>query len=156
MPELRKDPIIGRWVIISTERGKRPSHFGPTEKRISPKACPFCPGNESATPGEIMAYRPDGSEANKPGWSLRVVSNKYPALIIEGDLDREPNQDYPRSSGSRGRDSEGSNLNLRRKARKALSMTASPCRPQWMLAGQMPGTIPEPRQAEAVGQDRTE
>jgi UDPglucose--hexose-1-phosphate uridylyltransferase len=99
MPELRKDPIIGRWVIISTERGKRPSHFGQTEKRISPKACPFCPGNESATPNEIMAYRPDGSEANKPGWSLRVVSNKYPALIIEGELDREPKGIYDRMNG---------------------------------------------------------
>lgn len=99
MPELRKDPIIGRWVIISTERGKRPSHFGQTEKLVSPKACPFCPGNEAATPREIIGYRPDGSEPNKPGWSLRVVSNKYPALIIEGDLDREPKGIYDRMNG---------------------------------------------------------
>ena len=99
MPELRKDPIIGRWVIISTERGKRPSNFGNSEKIVLPKACPFCPGNESATPREIMAYRPDGSEANKPGWSLRVMSNKYPALIIEGDLDREPKGIYDRMNG---------------------------------------------------------
>ena len=99
MPELRKDPIIGRWVIISTERGKRPSHFGLGEKQVSPKACPFCPGNESATPREIMAFRPDGSEANKPGWSLRVVPNKYPALIIEGNLDREPKGIYDRMNG---------------------------------------------------------
>jgi len=99
MPELRKDPIIGRWVIISTERGKRPSDFGRTEKRISPKVCPFCPGNESATPKEIIAYRPDGSEPNTPGWTLRVVSNKYPALIIEGDLTREPMGIYDRMNG---------------------------------------------------------
>lgn len=99
MPELRKDPIIGRWVIISTERGKRPSHFGRSEKKIAPKACPFCPGNEAATPHEIIAYRPDGSETNKPGWSLRVVSNKYPALIIEGELDREPKGIYDRMNG---------------------------------------------------------
>jgi UDPglucose--hexose-1-phosphate uridylyltransferase len=99
MPELRKDPIIGRWVIISTERGKRPTHFGQSEKHISPKACPFCPGNESATPREITAYRPDGSKENQPGWSLRIVSNKYPALIIEGDLDREPKGIYDRMNG---------------------------------------------------------
>ncbi len=99
MPELRKDPIIGRWVIISTERGKRPSNFGKIEKLVSPKACPFCPGNESSTPQEIMAYRPDGSEANKAGWSLRVMSNKYPALIIEGELDREPKGIYDRMNG---------------------------------------------------------
>jgi len=99
MPELRKDPIIGRWVIISTERGKRPSYFGRTEKKTSPKACPFCPGNESATPSEVMAYRPGGSEPNRPGWTLRVVPNKYPALIIEGDLTREPHGIYDRMNG---------------------------------------------------------
>ena len=27
MPELRKDPIVGRWVIISTDRAKRPTDF---------------------------------------------------------------------------------------------------------------------------------
>lgn len=99
MPELRKDPIIGRWVIISTERGKRPTHYGRVEKKVSPKACPFCPGNEAATPREIIAYRPDGSEPNHPGWTLRVVSNKYPALIIEGGLSREPVGIYDRMNG---------------------------------------------------------
>ena len=90
MPELRKDPIVGRWVIISTERGKRPSDFSGTPKRrTESKLCPFCPGNESATPPEILAFRPNSSEPNKPGWTLRVISNKYPALRIEGDLNRE-------------------------------------------------------------------
>ncbi len=90
MPELRKDPIIGRWVIISTERGKRPSDFpGAPKRKKENKLCPFCPGNESATPPEILAIRPDTSEPNKPGWTLRVISNKYPALRIEGDLNRE-------------------------------------------------------------------
>ncbi len=90
MPELRKDPIIGRWVIISTERGKRPSDFsGAPKRKTESKLCPFCPGNESATPPEIMAFRPDSSEPNKPGWTLRVISNKYPALRIEGNLNRE-------------------------------------------------------------------
>jgi UDPglucose--hexose-1-phosphate uridylyltransferase len=99
MPELRKDPIIGRWVIISTERSKRPTHYGKPEKRISPKACPFCPGNELATPPEIIAYRENSSKPNEPGWSLRVVSNKYPALIIEGELNREPKGIYDRMNG---------------------------------------------------------
>ncbi|NMC44765.1 MAG: galactose-1-phosphate uridylyltransferase [candidate division Zixibacteria bacterium] len=99
MPELRKDPIIGRWVIISTERGKRPTNIGRPERRVHPHACPFCPGNETATPPEIIAYRKDGSEPNKPGWTLRVVSNKYPALIIEGSLTREPQGIYDRMNG---------------------------------------------------------
>jgi len=89
MPELRKDPIIGRWVIISTERAKRPSDFSSVPKKRTNKLCPFCPGNESATPPEILAYRPNSSEPNKPGWTLRVISNKFPALMIEGDLNRE-------------------------------------------------------------------
>jgi UDPglucose--hexose-1-phosphate uridylyltransferase len=77
-------------VIISTERGKRPSDFSGTPKRkTESKLCPFCPGNESATPPEILAFRPNSSEPNKPGWTLRVISNKYPALRIEGDLNRE-------------------------------------------------------------------
>lgn len=99
MPELRKDPIIGRWVIISTERGKRPIHFAEKHTTVSPEACPFCPGNESATPREIIAYRFDNSDANSPGWTLRVVSNKYPALIVEGTLQREPVGIYDRMSG---------------------------------------------------------
>lgn len=89
MPELRKDPISGRWVIISVERGKRPSDFG---MRLSPKKggfCAFCEGNEFTTPPEILAFRPEGSRANSPGWSLRVVANKFPALDINGDLNRE-------------------------------------------------------------------
>ncbi len=99
MPELRKDPIISRWVIISSERGKRPINFSEKMTTTSSQACPFCPGNESATPREIAAYRSDNSEANSPGWTLRVVSNKYPALIVEGTLQREPVGIYDRMSG---------------------------------------------------------
>jgi len=88
MPELRKDPIVGRWVIISTERGKRPSDF-PTEiRKRDTKLCPFCPGNESSTPPEIHVIRENGTSPNSPGWSLRVIPNKFPALRIEGDLNR--------------------------------------------------------------------
>ncbi len=88
MPELRKDPISGRWVIISVERGKRPSDFG---MRVSPKKggfCAFCEGNEHTTPKEIFAFRPEGQEPDTSGWSLRVVPNKFPALNVEGQLNR--------------------------------------------------------------------
>ena len=89
MPELRKDPILGRWVIISIERGKRPSDFAsPLHKRRVRGFCPFCPGNEYTTPEEIIAFRPDNSEPNTPGWTLRVVSNKFPALQTEGELNK--------------------------------------------------------------------
>ncbi len=99
LPELRKDPIVGRWVIISTERGKRPSDFTVTEKRKEPRSCPFCPGNESLTPPEIVAIRDPGTRPNTPGWRLRVISNKYPALKIEGDLNREAEGMFDRMNG---------------------------------------------------------
>ncbi len=88
MPELRKDPISGRWVIISIERGKRPSDFG---MRISPKKggfCAFCEGNEHTTPKEILAFRQNKGAPDSPGWSLRVVPNKFPALHVEGRENR--------------------------------------------------------------------
>jgi len=90
MPELRKDPITNRWVIISTDRARRPSDFvrESTPAVPSGRFCPFCYGNESKTPPEVLAHR-NGSSSNEPGWSLRVFPNKFPVLGIEGDLDRE-------------------------------------------------------------------
>ncbi len=86
MPELRKDPVASRWVIISTERGRRPSDFGTEPERERAGFCPFCPGNESKTPPEVLAYRSNGGGLNSPGWQLRVVPNKFPALQIHGEL----------------------------------------------------------------------
>lgn len=89
MPELRRDPVIGRWVIISTERAKRPSDFkvAPEERRPGP--CFFCDGHEAETPPEVFALRDNRGAPNSPGWQVRVVPNKYPALRIEGELNRE-------------------------------------------------------------------
>ncbi|MEW5802786.1 MAG: galactose-1-phosphate uridylyltransferase [bacterium] len=84
MPELRKDPIIGRWVIIATERAKRPSEFVPQPEERRSGFCPFCVGNEDKTPPEILAYRQPETLPDTPGWSVRVVPNKFPALQIEG------------------------------------------------------------------------
>jgi len=57
VPELRKDPITGRWVIISTDRAKRPTDFVREAVKQKGGFCPFCPGNESKTPPEILGYR---------------------------------------------------------------------------------------------------
>ncbi len=91
MPQLRRDPIIGRWVIISTDRGKRPIEWQKKEvtTSIDPKYCPFCPGNEKYAPNEIFVIAPPGRQPNSPGWEVRVVPNKFPALIIEGDLNKK-------------------------------------------------------------------
>ena len=92
MPELRRDPVIGRWVIISTERAKRPDQFGSAgveeEGLAEGEKCPFCEGNEGMTQPEIMALRPRGGHPNGPGWDIRVVPSISPLLQIEGNLDR--------------------------------------------------------------------
>ena len=89
MSELRKDPVTGRWVIISTERRKRPTDF--RLESVTPSAadgCPFCEGHEEMTPHELLAHR-NGSAPNGPGWHLRVVPNQFPVLRVEGTLDRQ-------------------------------------------------------------------
>ncbi|HMA75973.1 MAG TPA: galactose-1-phosphate uridylyltransferase [Candidatus Krumholzibacteriaceae bacterium] len=88
MPELRKSPILKRWVIISTERGKRPLDFKVVRDEPKEGFCPFCSGNEDKTPPEVLSYRDSGTGPDSPGWKVRVVPNKFPALQIEGDLNK--------------------------------------------------------------------
>lgn len=80
MPEIRKDPIFDRWVIVAPERSKRPQDYRVAKDEKKESVCPFCEGNEGLTPPEIMAFRAEGSAENSPGWWVRVVPNKYPAL----------------------------------------------------------------------------
>ena len=96
MPELRKDPVTGRWVIISTNQPRRPSDFTRTSS-LPPSngSCPFCIGQETQTPPEVLAYRENGNGH----WSLRVVPNKFPALRVEGRLDRVGQGLYDQMSG---------------------------------------------------------
>jgi len=89
MPELRLNLLTREWVIIATERAKKPGYFIQRgNKRISPaflETCPFCPGNESKTPGEIMSITTNGS------WLVRVIPNKFAALSPEGQRIRSNN-----------------------------------------------------------------
>ena len=100
MPELRKDPVLGRWIIISKERSKRPTDFLVQKSEVTGGFCPLCPGNESTTPPEVLAFSDNKSrQKDTPGWQIRVVPNKYPALIIEGDLDKEGEGLYDKMNG---------------------------------------------------------
>jgi len=102
MPELRKDPIIGRWVIIATDRAKRPSDFIVKDKKETPtksKKCPFCEGNESLTPPEIFAIREKDTKPNTPGWKVRVIPSIAPFLVQKGDLDRHGKGMYDLMNG---------------------------------------------------------
>ena len=88
MSELRRDPVTGRWNIFVTDEPFGPDAFEVERHTPSGSKCPFEYGNESMTPPEIHVVRPSGGATNGPGWQLRVVSNKFPALRIEGNLDR--------------------------------------------------------------------
>lgn len=86
-------------MIIATDRARRPTDF--TRQRVAPQSqriCPFCPGNETRTPPEVLAYRQSG-QSDSSGWSLRVVPNKFPALRIEGGLERTGEGLYDRMNG---------------------------------------------------------
>src|SRR5215204_1107381 len=98
MPELRKDPIVGRWVIVATDRAKRP--VSPRNEPLpAGTLCPFCEGHEEHTPHEILAYRRSGTRPDEPGWRVRVVPNKFPALQIEGDLQKRGEGIYDKMNG---------------------------------------------------------
>jgi len=83
MPEYRKDPVVKRWVIIATDRAKRPHDFTVLKEESKSGFCPFDYGNEHTTPPEILAFRPEDTEPNSPGWWVRVVPNKFPAVSPE-------------------------------------------------------------------------
>jgi len=79
--QLRLDPLTGRWVVVSQDRGERPFAFLPRSLAVESdpaRPCPFCPGNEEASPPALEAYGPGGT------WQVRVVPNLYPAF--SGDL----------------------------------------------------------------------
>jgi len=87
MPELRLNVITRDWVVMATERAMRPDEFAAAERARPPvepydPECPFCPGNEGQTEGELY------STQGRDGWQLRVVPNKFPALVATGERRR--------------------------------------------------------------------
>ena len=99
MSELRWDPLKNNWTIITEGRSRRPQDFIQQRSHIEMASCPFCPGNEAKTPAEIYAFRPNGSQPNQPGWQVRVIPNKFPALRIEGELNNKAEGLYDRMNG---------------------------------------------------------
>lgn len=84
-PEYRRCPATGRWVVLAPERALRPIQLQHSEPHIRRDAaargvCPFCPGNEASAPAEVYAVRDPGTAADSPGWRLRVIPNKFPAV----------------------------------------------------------------------------
>ncbi|MBI4352875.1 MAG: DUF4931 domain-containing protein [Candidatus Omnitrophica bacterium] len=87
MPELRRDPVVGYWTIISTERSRRPVEFRKGEI-VEERSCPFCAGKEGETTHEVYAVRGEGSKPDSPDWDVRVILSKAPILPQEEVLDR--------------------------------------------------------------------
>lgn len=79
MPELRQDPTTKDWVVIASERARRPEQFRKEPAPIDQKTttCPFCPGNERLTPPTISEL------AGERGWKARVIANKFAAFEPE-------------------------------------------------------------------------
>ncbi|MGM0606795.1 MAG: galactose-1-phosphate uridylyltransferase [Candidatus Muiribacteriota bacterium] len=99
MRDYRKDPITRRWVIISSDRSKRPRDFGHVTDITDDKNCPFCEGNEDMTPPEIFALRENGEE-NGPGWKARVIPDKYSILENRGDVKKKGHGIYDSMSAT--------------------------------------------------------
>jgi UDPglucose--hexose-1-phosphate uridylyltransferase len=101
MGELRRDPIIGQWVVVATDKESlTPVAYAKQHHVLTQQAvCQFCSGREGYTPFEVDAIRFDGSQANTPGWAARAIPNKFPALKIEGSLDKSGIGIYDLSNG---------------------------------------------------------
>ena len=100
MPELRREPVVGRWVIIDSDHPKGPLDFSiddntPTRQ----ETCPFCPGREYLTPQEVDAVRPHKSLADTAGWLVRTVPNKFPVLNSDGLIQKEGIGIYDQMTG---------------------------------------------------------
>ena len=103
MPEVRVDPLSGLRSIIAGDRVNRPGgglQVGPPDP-IDPETDPFLEGHEDRTPPEL--YRAGGGEPDRPGWTVRVVPNLYPALTPDGaEPDRDANPDLFSAAPARG------------------------------------------------------
>lgn len=88
--EVRKDYLLNRWVVIATERGRRPTDFAKQEKeKAKIGVCPLCPGNEHMTPPAVLVYLKSGKGIRKAkdkngfrhkNWLIRCIPNLYPAF----------------------------------------------------------------------------
>lgn len=88
-PEFRRDPLHNTWVVFAPERQRRPQDFLPATLQNT-ELDPFAEGNERLTPPEVFSIRKEKTKPNEPGWRVRVVPNRYPAMRVEGKLEASP------------------------------------------------------------------
>lgn len=88
--ELRKDYLLNRWVVIATERSRRPTDFAKQKKETAAASvCPLCLGNEHMTPPAVLVYLKSNGKIIKDkdtdglrhkNWLIRCIPNLYPAF----------------------------------------------------------------------------
>jgi len=99
MSEIRKDPLIERWVVIAPERAARPDAMNTDPGFDSAAEDPFLEGNEHLSPPEVLAYRDAGTQPNSPGWRVRVVPNLFPAFSLTDELRKQTDGLYEQMTG---------------------------------------------------------
>jgi UDPglucose--hexose-1-phosphate uridylyltransferase len=87
MPELRRDPVVGYWTIVSTERSRRPIEFS-SRDIVEERSCPFCEGKEHETTPEVFAVRKPNTAPDSPGWWARAIVSKMPILSASEKSER--------------------------------------------------------------------
>lgn len=98
MAELRREPILQRWVVITAQPWKALAEVLRERRARVATPCPFCPGQEHESPPEVYSLRDQASSPNQKGWTVRVVPNKFPALRIEGEIERTGEGVFDRTS----------------------------------------------------------
>lgn len=103
MAEIRRDLVKSNWVAIAEDMALNPHEFPINKRNIDQVGtnlyCPFCEGNELSTPAEVMAHRPKNTVANSPGWSIRVIPNKFSVFQLEGELEKSRSGIYSNFNG---------------------------------------------------------
>ncbi|MBS0204550.1 MAG: galactose-1-phosphate uridylyltransferase [Planctomycetes bacterium] len=99
MSEIRKDPLVPRWVIMAPERAARPIEVVDEPRAVATHEDPFAEGAEATTPPEVLAIRDADSKPNEPGWRVRVLPNKYPAVNDGGSTEVQHNGIYQQTDG---------------------------------------------------------
>ncbi len=102
MSEMRQDPTTREWVIMASERNRRPSDFARSAPRTGEptflSSCPFCPGNEHLTPPASLTIADPATGL----WRVKAMANKYPAVTPGGDTSRKAAGGFFRSMEGSG------------------------------------------------------
>ena len=99
MSEIRKDPLVPRWVIMAPERARRPIEVTDESHAVQLQEDPFAEGAEATTPSEVLAIRDAASKPNQPGWQVRVLPNKFPAVHPGDAAEIQHNGIYEQMNG---------------------------------------------------------